>query len=88
MLCRTITIPDAAQHSLQSLLGVDDAERFCVSVLIQNPTGNSAVFIGEKDFQKIEIAAASSLTIYPVSLKNLYIKGTTSDDINILVNQQ
>lgn len=85
MICKKVTLTSSVS-TMFDLLNTD--VNFCTSVSIQNPSGNDTVYYGDEAHQVMEIAADSSDTVYPASLSNLHIKGTSGNSINVLVNTQ
>lgn len=75
-------ILDGTSQQLSAVLG---GSEFCSSVTIENITGNSVMFWGSKENQLMTLAAGTKISLPVTSLKNVWVKGTNTDVINIAV---
>ena len=82
----SIVLTGSAQNVLANV-SLDNANRFASSVTLQSPAGNAAVaYYGDKNSQPMELAAAgATIQFGATSLKDLYVKGTIADVINVLI---
>ena len=77
----TITLDGTAQQ-LSALANIPHRIRW---LKIKNPTGNSDLFIGSAGEQTYTIAAGDPGELFPLeNLKNIWVRGTNTDTINIL----
>lgn len=59
--------------------------RRCESVTIQNAVANATVAIGNKAFQPLDLLAGQTITLPVKDLEGLYISGTNTQTVAILV---
>lgn len=75
-------ILDGTSQQLSVAFGSDE---HCRSITLHNPSGNSVVNWGDASTQIMPLAAGEMISIPVTSLKNLYIKGTNTDVINVTI---
>lgn len=57
---------------------------FTTHVKVQNPTGNSLLFVGRSGHVDFEIAAGADELFPEKNLNNLWVRGTNTETINII----
>ena len=73
---------DGSTQQMSTLVGGSDK---CRSITLQNPTGNAAVAYGDSAEQAMSLVAEASVSLPVTSLKNLWINGTNTEILNVLV---
>lgn len=68
-------------QQLSTLLGGDA----CRSVMLNNPVGNAIVYWGANEAVVMTIPANTTIEVPVTSLKNLYVKGTNAEVLNIAI---
>lgn len=71
--------------TVQELMAAFGSDEYCRSVTIQNPTGNSVMNWGDRASQPMTLTAGDMISIPVTSLKNLYISGTNTDVVNVVI---
>lgn len=70
-----------SNQQLSTLLGGDA----CGSVILNNPVGNAIVFWGAAEAVVMTIPADTTVAVPVTSLKNIYVRGTNAEILNIAI---
>ncbi len=59
----------------------------CKEVIMQSPTGNATVYFGTSEQQLMTIAAGGTAVITTSNADHLYVRGTATEVLNVLINK-